>query len=74
MVLKAVVLWVLLSIVVVAVLCRLVHNAKVADRALKRQALERKPVDPGLTDRLGHPVSRSAHDDPDGLRDKNEPD
>ncbi|WP_178120483.1 hypothetical protein [Pseudomonas sp. PB101] len=32
---KAIVIWVVLAIIVVAVLCRLVHNAKVADRALK---------------------------------------
>jgi type II secretory pathway pseudopilin PulG len=35
MLLNAIVIWSLLSIIIVAVLCRLVHNAKVADRALK---------------------------------------
>jgi len=37
MFLKAVLIWVLLSIVIAAVLCRLIHNAKVADRALQMQ-------------------------------------
>lgn len=35
MLLKAIVIWSLLSIIVAAVFCRLMHNAKVADRALK---------------------------------------
>ena len=35
MLLKVIVIWSLLSIIVAAVFCRLMHNAKVADRALK---------------------------------------
>jgi hypothetical protein len=35
MLLKIIVIWTLLSIIVAAVFCRLMHNAKVADRALK---------------------------------------
>ena len=35
MLLKIIVIWILLSIIVAAVFCRLMHNAKVADRALK---------------------------------------
>lgn len=36
--------WPLLSIAIVAVLCRLVHNAKVAVRALEIQLPERQPL------------------------------
>ena len=43
MYLKAIVIWVLLAIIVVAVLCRLVHNAKVADRALKIAERDHQP-------------------------------
>ncbi|MGZ9739396.1 hypothetical protein [Pseudomonas azerbaijanorientalis] len=43
MYLKAIVIWVLLAIIVVAVLCRLVHNAKVADRALKIAKPDHQP-------------------------------
>ncbi|MFS2201484.1 hypothetical protein [Pseudomonas sp. Pseusp3] len=35
MLLKIIVIWILLSIIVAAVFCRLMHNAKVADHALK---------------------------------------
>ena len=38
MLLKAIfIYWPLLSIVLVTVLCRLVHNAKIADRALENR-------------------------------------
>jgi hypothetical protein len=43
MYLKAIVIWVLLAIIVVAVLGRLVHNAKVADRALKIAKPDHQP-------------------------------
>ena len=43
MYLKAIVIWVLLAIIVVAVLARLVHNAKVADRALKIAKPDHQP-------------------------------
>jgi hypothetical protein len=40
---KAIVIWVVLAIIVVAVLCRLVHNAKVADQALKIAKRDHQP-------------------------------
>ncbi|KJZ43063.1 MULTISPECIES: hypothetical protein [Pseudomonas] len=43
MLLNAIVIWSLLSIIIVAVLCRLVHNAKVADRALKIAKRDHQP-------------------------------
>lgn len=41
MLLKALLMWPLLSIVCVTVLCRLIHNAKLADQALERHASQR---------------------------------
>ncbi|WP_322616579.1 hypothetical protein [Pseudomonas sp. BIC9C] len=43
MLLKVFVIWTLLSIIVAAVFCRLMHNAKVADRALKIARPDRQP-------------------------------
>ncbi|MGE8153196.1 hypothetical protein ACQKP5_18360 [Pseudomonas vancouverensis] len=41
MLLKAMLIWPLLSIVIVTVLCRLIHKAKLADQALERYASQR---------------------------------
>lgn len=46
---KAIVIWSLLSIIVAAVFCRLMHNAKVADRALKIAKPDHQPQDKSLT-------------------------
>ncbi|MGH8389430.1 MAG: hypothetical protein ACRESJ_28790 [Pseudomonas sp.] len=35
--------WLLLSIAVAAILCRLIHKAKVADRALRMQRADQSP-------------------------------
>ncbi|CAG8872414.1 hypothetical protein PS726_00710 [Pseudomonas fluorescens] len=43
MLLKAIVIWSLLSIIIAAVFCRLMHNAKVADRALKIAKPDHQP-------------------------------
>ena len=40
---KAIVIWSLLSIITAAVFCRLMHNAKVADRALKIARPDHQP-------------------------------
>ncbi|MGF6093108.1 hypothetical protein [Pseudomonas sp. 18173] len=43
MLLKALVIWSLLSIIIAAVLCRLVHNAKVAERSRNIARTDRQP-------------------------------
>ena len=43
MLLKAIVIWSLLSIIIAAVFCRLMHNAKAADRALKIAKPDHQP-------------------------------
>ena len=43
MLLKVLIGWLLLAIAIAAILCRLIHKAKVADRALRIQRTELSP-------------------------------
>ncbi|WP_433740350.1 hypothetical protein [Pseudomonas putida] len=43
MLLKVLICWLLLAIAIAAILCRLIHKAKVADRALRIQRTELSP-------------------------------
>ncbi|KPU60881.1 putative lipoprotein [Pseudomonas fluorescens] len=64
MLLKVIVIWTLLSIIVAAVFCRLMHNAKVADRALKIARPDPQP--PGQkVDSTAMTRDKSGGDDPD---------
>ncbi|MFU2325675.1 hypothetical protein [Pseudomonas sp. NFX98] len=54
--------WPLLSIAIVVVLCRIVHNAKVALAALEIQAPDRQPLRAEPSD-AGKGVSRNAETD-----------
>ena len=64
MLLKAIVIWSLLSIIVAAVFCRLMHNAKVADRALKIARPDHQPHERNVSN-ASTPRDKSGNDDSD---------